>query len=161
MAKTPMTTRHNQALIAIGTDHRGYRLKSYVAGVLEKDGYRVVDVGTNTGKPVDYPDVAKKVTKLVTRQGAKGILICSTGIGMEIAANKVKGIRAANAWTPSIAAKGRHEDNTNILCLPNDTLSHAQALRIVRAWLTASFGEHPRYRRRQAKLSSMEKQWRA
>lgn len=160
MAKIHMTTRRKQSqLIAIGTDHRGYHLKEYLITALREVGHNVIDLGAHSTVPVDYPDIAKKVTQLVTDRGARGILICSTGVGMDIAANKVRGIRAGIAWTVDVAVRGRREDDTNVVCIPNDLLTRKQVYAIVRAWLHTSFGKELRYTRRRRKIQSLEDAW--
>lgn len=155
-----MTTRRKHShLIAIGTDHRGYHLKAYLVSALRKAGHTVVDKGTHSTVSVDYPDIAKKVTRLVTDRGARGILICSTGVGMDIAANKVRGVRAGTAWSVDVAVRSRREDDTNVVCLPNDHLTRRQAYAIVRSWLQTAFGKESRYTRRRRKIHTLEDAW--
>ncbi len=104
--------------VAVGSDHGGLDLKKVVDEVLVAEGIQVIDIGTNSPDPVDYPDYAQKVAELV-RDGAAdlGILVCGTGIGMSIAANKVSGIRAALAWDIFTARMARRHNNANVLTL--------------------------------------------
>jgi ribose 5-phosphate isomerase B len=133
--------------IAIGCDHRGVGLKQAIIKSLIETGYQFDDVGTNDTASVDYPDIALKVGKAVLQGNAQyGILICGSGIGMCIAANKLKGIRAANCNDLFSVRRSRAHNNANVLCLGNDILGEVLALEIVTAFLSTEFlaGRHQR-----------------
>jgi len=141
--------------IAVGCDHRGLNLKQFVMKLIAETEHSYEDFGCYTTEPVDYPDIAKKVAEAVTRGGFEcGILICDTGIGMSIAANKVKGIRAALCYSAFSARRARQHNDANILCLGAD---EEQGLipEIVEAFLTSEF-EGERHLRRLNKIRDME-----
>ena len=128
--------------ITIGTDHRGFILKNII--VTSIDSHEFLDIGCFDDNRCDYPEFAKKVVDVVLSEKADmGILLCGSGIGMAIAANRYKGIFAGLCWSPDVAIAGRQDDNINILVLPADFISPEQAITTVRAWLNATFkGEH-------------------
>jgi len=141
--------------IAIGCDHRGLNLKRFIIELITGAGHSYDDLGCYTADSVDYPDIAKKVAEAVARGDfAQGILICNTGIGMSIAANKVKGIRAALCHSAYDAQRARQHNDANILCLgaeeEQDVISE-----IVEAFLTYQF-EGGRHLRRLNKIKDME-----
>jgi ribose 5-phosphate isomerase B len=141
--------------IAIGADHRGVELKQFIIKLLNQMGHSYQDFGTNTADSVDYPDIAQKVAEKVAAGDFElGILICDTGIGMCIAANKVKGIRAALPYDAFSARRARQHNDANILCLgarePQDTV-----LEIVEAFLSTQF-EGGRHQRRIDKIRAIE-----
>src|SRR3989344_9297416 len=106
-------------MIYIGADHRGFKLKRELFDYLIGKGYRVVDVGTDSEESVDYPIIAEKVTRKVAEDpNNRGIIVCGTGGGVCIVANKSKGILAAEAWNPEVAKAARNDDNINVLCPP-------------------------------------------
>jgi len=140
--------------IAIGCDHRGLALKQFVIGLVTEAGHTCEDLGCDTAYPVDYPDIAKKVAEAVARGDFdRGILICSTGIGMSIAANKVGGIRAALCHDTFGACRARQHNNANVLCLGAE--GQSQIAEIVDAFLTCEF-EGDRHQRRLDKITAME-----
>lgn len=139
--------------IAIGCDHRGLNLKQAIIKSLSSDGHEFDDVGTNDTASVDYPDIAVKVGRAVASKKAEyGILICGTGIGMCIAANKIKGIRAASCGDTFCALRSRAHNNANILCLGGDILGEVLALEIANTFISTEFlgGRH------QARLDKIE-----
>ena len=137
--------------IAIGADHGGFSLKEKVVKHLQEEGHEVVDKGTYSEDSVDFPDYSKQVTKAIQDESVElGILICGTGIGMSIAANKQKGIRAALCGDVFSAKATREHNNTNVLCLGAFT-GDSLALMIVDTWLNAEF-EGGRHIKRLAKL---------
>lgn len=143
--------------VAIGSDHAGYALKEDVKKVLEDRNDTVVDAGTNTENSVDYPDFGIEVARLVSEGKAeKGILICGTGIGMSITANKVKGIRAALVFDLYTAIQSRKHLDANILVLGGRITGKGLAEEIVRAWLDTPF-EGGRHQKRIDKISDWEK----
>ncbi len=132
-------------VIAIGSDHGGYNYKEAIKEYLDKSGYQVIDVGTTSTESCDYPIYAKKVAELVSKkQVEKGILVCGTGIGMSITANKFKGIRAALCSDTFSASATRKHNDSNILCLGERVLDKDLALEIVDIWLNTEFegGRH-------------------
>lgn len=133
--------------IAIGSDHGGFEYKASIIKALQVKGYDVVDMGTYSPESCDYPIIAKKVARSVAKGDfEKGILVCGTGIGMSMAANKVKGIRAAVCGDTFSARATRAHNNANILCLGQRVVGEGLALDIVDIWLTTKFegGRHER-----------------
>ena len=131
--------------IWIGNDHGGYELKLNITAHLEQKGITVVDVGCDLTEIVRYPDYAAKVAGAISRgESARGILICSTGIGMSIAANKFKGVRAALCTSTYMGKMTRAHNDSNILCLGGKCTGVFEALDILEAWLTTPFegGRH-------------------
>jgi ribose 5-phosphate isomerase B len=142
--------------IAIGCDHRGYALKQVILNLLGELKHEVEDFGSYSSDPVDYPDIAQKVSIAVSLKKVDcGILICSTGIGMSIAANKIRGIRAALCRDEFEARRARSHNNCNVLCLGAETVGKALNLSIVEEFLKTDF-EGGRHERRLEKISSME-----
>ncbi|MGD0228890.1 MAG: ribose 5-phosphate isomerase B [Syntrophorhabdales bacterium] len=141
--------------IAIGSDHAGYELKEYLKGILA-GGYELSDIGTDCLDPVDYPDYAIKVARLVTDgEVERGILVCGTGIGMSVAANKAPGVRAALAFDLYTALQSRRHIDANILVLGAQVTGKGLAGEIARAWLETPF-EGGRHARRIAKIRRLE-----
>lgn len=133
--------------VALGADHRGFALKEELKRWLATSGHEVIDFGPESSDRVDYPDYAFKVADAVARhQADRGILICSTGIGMSIAANKVRGVRAALANSVRLARLSREHNDSNVLCLGADVVSGTEARRITGVWLRTEFagGRHAR-----------------
>lgn len=144
--------------LAIGSDHRGYHVKRRIQQFLLENHHEVVDMGTDSEQRVDYPDIAWEVAKLVANhQVERGILICGTGVGMSIAANKVAGIRATPAHDDITAELSRRHNDSNILCLSADLLGERLINHIVEIWLTTEF-EAGRHARRIEKIHRMEQQ---
>lgn len=126
--------------VAVGSDEAGYRLKGVLIDLLKEEGFEVADFGCHSEDPVDYPDVAFEVAGAVARgEHDRGILICGTGIGMSIAANKVRGVRAAQAHDPYSAERARKSNDAQILALGARVIGPELAKSIVRAWLKAEF----------------------
>jgi len=143
--------------IAIGSDHAGFELKEYLQNILIEDGVAVKDMGTDSHESVDYPDFALKVAQDVAdKKSDFGILVCSSGIGMSMAANKVCGIRAALCHTPKSAQMCRLHNNANILALGADYISRDTAAEIMRMFISARFSDEPRHLRRVNKISDIE-----
>ena len=131
--------------IAIGSDHGGFEYKEIITNYLQIKGYKVKDFGTYNKESCNYPEIAKLVSESVINDGyERGILICGTGIGMSIAANKVKGIRAALCSDTFSAHATREHNDSNILCLGQRVIGENLALEIVDRWLEAKFegGRH-------------------
>lgn len=134
--------------IAAGADHAGYALKDAVVRRLRQQGHEVVDVGTDGPEPaVDYPTFAHRVAAMVAAgEAERGLLVCGTGIGVCIAANRHRGVRAANCLTPHLAEMSRRHNDANVLCLAGRLLSEDEALAITEVWLATPFegGRHER-----------------
>ena len=133
--------------IAIGSDHGGFEYKAKIIDYLKEHNFEYEDMGTYTTESCDYPVIAKKVAnEIVSGKADKGILVCGTGIGMSIAANKVKGIRAALCSDTFSARATRAHNNSNILCLGQRAIGECLALEIVDVWLHTEFegGRHQR-----------------
>jgi ribose 5-phosphate isomerase B len=142
--------------IAIASDHTGIKLRRDLVAFLRGRGLAVQDLGTDTADPVDYPDVAASVARIVARREADaGIVIDGAGIGSAIAANKVPGIRAAMATSPTIARYSREHNGANVLTLGATLLSAEEARDIVTTWLTTPMRE-ARYVRRLGKIRALE-----
>ena len=145
--------------IAIGADHGGYPLNERVMEELSGAGHEITDFGTHDGsQPDDYPDYALKVGQAVQKGEAEiGILICGSGVGAAVAANKLKGIRAALCGDTYSGHQSREHDDCNVLCLGARVVGEELALDIVRAFVAASFTGEERHRRRLEKIEAIEK----
>ncbi len=142
--------------IAIGSDHRGLEVKRRIVTLLHNLGHEVLDVGPEERENVDYPDYAFQVGNAVgDGRVERGILICGTGIGMCIAANKVRGVRAAPCHDSITAEMSRRHNDANVLCLSADLLGEELIDRMVRIWLTTEF-EQGRHARRVEKICRYE-----
>jgi len=142
--------------IAIGSDHAGYELKENLKKFLCLE-HDILDVGTSSTESTDYPDFAQKVTELLIKKDVDfGILICGTGIGMSITANKFKGIYAALCYDTNTASLARRHNNANVLCLGGRTTKVNDAIEIVKAFLSNEF-EGGRHERRFNKIKDIEK----
>ena len=152
--------------IIIGSDHKGYGLKEHIKAFLKELNYSIVDFGTNSDKPVDYPVYAKKVCNAIMKEtGGVGILCCYTGIGMSIAANKVIGIRASLCEDMEKAKLAKEHNNLNVLALgvinyltdgKLDPVKLSKCNDIVRTWLTTDFSNEVRHKRRLEQILSIE-----
>lgn len=131
--------------IFIGSDHGGYNLKEKIKEVFSKSGYEFEDVGTNTTESCDYPVYAEKLAKKVVSENGRGILVCGTGIGMSIAANKFKGIRASHCTDTFSARMTREHNDSNVLCLGERITGQDLALDIVKIWLDTPFSNGERH----------------
>ncbi len=142
--------------IALGADHAGYELKNQIKAHLADKGLQTADLGTNSGESVDYPDYAEAVAEQVSKgQSDLGILVCGSGIGMAISANKINGIRAANVSSEYEAQMCREHNNANVLALGARILAPEQAMKIVDKWLATSFAGG-RHERRVEKIAALE-----
>lgn len=143
--------------IAIGSDHRGFAVKQKLIDLLGRLAHEVIDVGANSAESVDYPDVASIVAEKISRgEVDRGILICGTGIGMAIAANKLPGVRAAPCHDDLSAEMSRRHNDLNVLCLSADMLGEKVIDRMVEIWLNTAF-EGGRHARRVEKISKLER----
>ena len=144
--------------VAIGADHGGYVLKQEIAEFLEAAGHEVVDVGAYSLEPLDdYPDFAKAVADSVASEDAqRGIMICGSGVGASVAANKVKGVRASVCHDTYSAHQGVEHDDMNVLCLGARIIGGELAREIAAAFVSAQFTGEERHRRRLGKILDME-----
>jgi len=146
--------------IAVAGDHAGFRLKTVLVAFLKELGQEIMDLGTNSEDPVDYPDFARAIAReILSKKVEKGILICGSGVGACVAANKFPGIRAAICHDTYSAHQGVEHDHINVLCLGARVIGPELAKEIVRAWLSASFSGAERHRRRVAKIDEIEKEF--
>ncbi len=131
--------------VAVGADHAGFRLKEYVRQYLGQQGYQVEDCGAYSEEPADYPDYAEKVAgRVAANEAAWGVLICGTGLGMAIAANKAPGIRAATCNHTLLARFAREHNQANILAMGGRIVDNATARKILETWISTEFagGRH-------------------
>ena len=138
--------------IAIGCDHAGYQLKGLIINELKKEGYEVVDFGCPSEESIDYPDYAHPVAKIIKEEEITGVLICGSGNGISMSANKHIEIRCALCWTEEIAVLARQHNDANIIALPARFISHELALKAVRSFLSTAF-EGGRHQRRVNKIA--------
>lgn len=145
--------------IYIASDHGGYALKKRLVRYMENElGLKPEDMGPHTYEETDdYPDFAIPLSQKVIETDGRGILICRNGIGVCIAANKVKGIKAGIGYNISVSKSMRNDDDTNVLCLAADNLSEDFAMVITKNWLETEFSDHPRFSRRLNKVEALEK----
>ena len=142
--------------IAIGADHAGFELKNLLGDVLRQTGHEVCDFGTNSADPTDYPDYASRVAKAVASGTVeRGVLVCGSGVGMSIAANKVRGVRAALGVSPEEVRLTRAHNNANVLTLGARFTNPIVAQELLRAFLETPF-DGGRHERRVAKISQLE-----
>jgi ribose 5-phosphate isomerase B len=142
--------------IAIGTDHRGFSIRSMVIELAQRLGHEVEDMGTHSEEAVDYPDIASAVAGKVSRSEVdRGILVCGTGLGMCIAANKFPGVRAAPCHDDLTAELSRRHNDLNVLCLSGDMLGERLVDHLVEIWLKTEFAGE-RHKRRVRKIYEME-----
>jgi RpiB/LacA/LacB family sugar-phosphate isomerase len=146
--------------MAIGADHAGFALKQRLGDTLRDLGHEVTDVGTSSADPVDYPDYAEAVGKLILAGSVdRGVLICGSGVGASVAANKLRGIRAAVCHDTYSARQGVEHDDMNILVLGARIIGEELARELVRAFLAAGFTAEERHVRRVAKIEALEKRY--
>ena len=143
--------------VAIGSDHAGYPLKEEVANSLKDDGYEITDLGTFSVESVDYPDIAVKVASaIVAGEFDRGILVCGTGIGMSITANKVGGIRAAATSDTYSARMARAHNNANVLCMGARVVGPGLAHDVAKVFLETDFEAGSRHERRVNKMNALD-----
>lgn len=143
--------------IALGADHAGYAVKERIKSLLQKEGYEVLDFGTHAEESVDYPDFASAVAQCVSQaESDRGVLVCGTGIGMAITANKFHGIRAATCNDTYTARMAAEHTDANVLCVGARVVDADHAVAIVREWLKAKFGGG-RHQRRIDKIAELER----
>lgn len=143
--------------IVMGSDHAGFMLKEELKTVVEALGHEVLDVGTHSGESVDYPDYAEKVgIEILSGRADRGILLCGSGVGASVAANKMPGIRAANCEDYYSAHQGVEHDDMNVIVLGGRIIGGAIASDMVKAYLDATFTHEERHERRLAKVNAIE-----
>lgn len=144
--------------IAIAADHAGFELKEKIAGYLKAKGFEIMDFGAHDQKPVDYPDFARAVGKVLQEEKAdRGILICGSGVGACVAANKLSNVRAGLCHDTYSARQGVEHDDINVLCLGARVIGEELARELVMAFLSARFTGEERHIRRLAKIKALEK----
>jgi ribose 5-phosphate isomerase B len=142
--------------VAIGSDHRGYEMKEQVKAIVAELGHESADCGTGGNDPTDYPDMAYLVASAVSKgQADMGILICATGIGMSMAANKIHGVRAALCHDELTAQVSRDHNDSNVLCLSGDQIGAVLLRKMVEVWLNTEFSGG-RHLRRVKKIETIE-----
>jgi RpiB/LacA/LacB family sugar-phosphate isomerase len=143
--------------IALGADHAGFAMKQEIAALLKKDDHEVLDLGTHSIDPVDYPDFAEAVGKaVVDGKAERGVLVCGSGVGASVAANKVRGVRASVCHDVYSAHQGVEHDDMNVLVLGGRIIGPALAQELVWAFVSARFSEDERHVRRLNKVKAIE-----
>ena len=143
--------------VIIGADHRGFELKEKIKKYLRKEGWEVSDMSPKYKEADDYPDIAFEVGEEVARVNGIGILVCGSGAGVCVAANKVDGVRAAMAINPRQARKMKEDDDINVVCLANDFVVEEENMEIINEFLRAVFASEERFIRRIQKIKQYEK----
>jgi len=144
--------------VVLAADHVGFRLKDHVSLLLEGLGHEVIDIGTFSSEPVDYPDYAVQIAKLLHDQvGHRAVFLCGSGVGASIAANKLNGVRAALCHDVFSAHQSVEDDNANVLCLGANVIGERLAEDLVKVWMNARFSELDRHRRRVDKIQRFER----
>jgi ribose 5-phosphate isomerase B len=143
--------------LAVGSDHAGFPMKAEILAFLRQKGHEVVDVGSFDPAPVDFPDIARKVAAAITTgQVERGLMICGTGVGAAIGANKMKGIRAAVCHDVHSAHQCVEHDDVNVMCIGAQIVGPWLARDLIAAYLEARFSTSEEFRRRVAKLADMD-----
>lgn len=144
-------------MLFLGADHRGFKLKENLKTWLESKKVKHQDLGAEKFEPTDdYPDIAQKVARAVVKSQAKGVLLCGSGAGVAIAANKIKGIRAAIGFNPQQVRAMRRDDDVNVLCLATDYTAKFKAFQLVKIFLQSEYKATEKYQRRLKKISRLE-----
>jgi ribose 5-phosphate isomerase B len=142
--------------IYIGSDHAGYQLKETIKSYLTEKKIDFEDFGTYSFEAVDYPDIAKKVGEKVVKEGGEGILLCGAANGIAIAANKIRGVRAAVGYSTAAARSAKEDNNANIICFGARLQKSEEVLAILDAWLDSGFSKLERHKRRIEKIEKLE-----
>ena len=146
--------------IAVGADHAGFALKQILAKYLRDRGHEVIDLGTNSDQPVDYPDFAEAVSKaILDGRAERGVLICGSGVGASVSANKIPGIRAGLCHNTYSAHQGVEHDDMNMLVLGARVIGVEMARELVNHFLAAKFNGEERHRRRVEKINALERRY--
>ncbi len=145
-------------IVACGFDHAGFPLRDRLLGVVEADGHEVLDLGTDSTEPIDYPDQALEVGRaIVSGEAERGILVCGSGAGVSVAACKIRGIRAATIHDTYTAHQAVEHDGVNVLCLGGRVIGVEVAAEIVVAFVGATISDEERHVRRRAKIDEIER----
>ncbi len=146
--------------VVIASDHAGFSLKKHLVEFLEKQGFEIIDIGTDSETPVDYPDFAEKIGLAIVReQATRGVLICGSGVGASVAANKIPGVRAGLCHDTYSAHQGVEHDRMNILVLGARVIGVELAFELVKAFLAAEFTNEERHLRRLEKVHALERRY--
>jgi ribose 5-phosphate isomerase B len=146
--------------VAIGADHAGFQMKQVISEHLQSAGHTIIDVGTASDAPVDYPDYAEALAKVVLDgKAVRGVLICGSGVGASVAANKIPGIRAGLCHDSYSARQGVEHDEINVLVLGARVIGSALAMELVDRFLAAQFSREERHRRRVGKIKALEQRY--
>src|SRR5215471_11586778 len=144
--------------IVVGSDHAGFPMKAELVAFIRSRGHEVTDVGSHDPKPVDFPDIARKVAAAITTgQAERGLMVCGTGVGAAIGANKMKGIRAAVCHDVHSAHQSVEHDDVNVMCIGAQIVGPWLAKDLVTAYLNAKFSTDEDFRRRVEKLHAMDR----
>ncbi|HEY8369083.1 MAG TPA: ribose 5-phosphate isomerase B [Thermodesulfobacteriota bacterium] len=144
--------------IVVGSDHAGFPLKGHLMAFLRQRGYEVIDVGSYDPAPVDFPDIARRLAeKILGGEAERGLMVCGTGVGASIAANKIPGIRAAVCHDVHSAHQSVEHDDVNVMCIGAQIVGPWLAVDLVDAFVSARFSDDPDCRRRVAKLHEMDR----
>ena len=146
-------------IIYIGADHRGFELKEYLKNFLKTNAYEVVDVGNDHyDENDDYPDFAEAVGQKVSVDfdNSRGVVICGSGVGVDVVVNKFRNIRSVLAFSSDQAFDSRNDDNNNVIALPADFLDQEKAKKILQTWLQTPFSKEERHKRRLEKIAQLE-----
>lgn len=146
--------------LAIGSDHAGFELKQQLIKFLKDEGHEVSDLGTDSTEPCDYPDFAEKVGLAVVKGDAElGIVVCGSGVGATVAANKIPGVRAGLCHDTFSAHQGREDDDTNVMCLGARVIGINLAQDVLKSWLNTRFSGIDRHVRRVNKIKAIEEKY--
>ena len=146
--------------VAIGADHAGFQMKQVISEHLQSAGHTIIDVGTDSDAPVDYPDYAEALAKIVLDgKAVRGVLICGSGVGASVAANKIPGIRACLCHDSYSARQGVEHDDINVLVLGARVIGSALAKELVDRFLASQFNREERHRRRLGKIKALEQRY--
>ncbi|MBN2197735.1 RpiB/LacA/LacB family sugar-phosphate isomerase [Candidatus Wolfebacteria bacterium] len=148
-------------LIYIGSDHKGFQLKELIKKSLDNQGYEILDMGNDHyDENDDYPDFAKLVAEKISQNPTerRGILICGSGVGVDVVANKFKRVRSALINSSDQAFASRHDDDANVLCLAADFINESEVDKIIGTWLVTPFSEEENHQRRLYKINAIENQ---
>jgi ribose 5-phosphate isomerase B len=146
--------------VAITSDHAGFQLKQAIIPIIESLGHELIDLGTDSEEPVDYPDFALRIALLIANRDVdRGVFICGSGVGGTVVVNKIPGVRAGLCHDTYSAHQGVEHDNMNILCLGSRVVGQELAIELCRAFLAAEFSGEERHRRRLGKLHEIERRF--
>ena len=144
-------------MLYLGADHAGFHQKEALKRALSARSVEFSDLGTDSDAPVDYPIIVEKVIKAMDLKTDRAIILCGSGEGVVIAANKFKGIRAALCWDEKVAKETRQDNDSNVLALPSRHITDAQAIAITKAWLATEFSKAERHKRRTNEITKLER----